>query len=358
MRLLSLLHRWIGGIAGLLLALLGLSGALLVWRDRLTFVPHAGDAPHHDPAALARIVDTLAQGDRAIDRISFASDAIGVHQIAFADGGGAYLSQSGETVVRWSSLWQRPELWLFDLHHRLLLGETGETINGIAALIGLGFVISGVILWWRMRARFRPRLWPAKMTAGAIVHQHRDLGVLTAPLLAVSLLTGAMMALPAVGDLLVGRDAKPALPDVPPAPAGARPAYALVFAEAAARFPEAEPRRLQWPRKPGKPIALRLRQPFEWTPNGRTFLYFDPATLAVAGVVDPAQAAGSGWWREKLYPIHAAKVGGIVWKLAMTTSGLALAMLGSLAVYGFWRTRWQARQRRARPARRVLRSAG
>ncbi|MEG8024209.1 hypothetical protein QP162_06715 [Sphingomonas aurantiaca] len=53
-------------------------------------------------------------------------------------------------------------------------------------------------------------------------------------------------------------------------------------------FPGAELRRLQMPRKPGTPVVLRLRQSFEWTPNGRTFVYADPATLTILAHDDPA----------------------------------------------------------------------
>lgn len=363
MRLLSLLHRWVGAIAGLLLALLGLSGALLVWRDQLTFVPHAGDVPTHDPAALARVADALLRAPHPAERITFPGEGLGVFQAIFADRGGVYVSQAGEVVARWTSLAQRPELWLFDLHHRLLLGEAGETANGIAALIGLFFVVSGVFLWWRMRRRFRLRLWPARMTSGAIVHQHRDLGIVTAPLLAVSLLTGAMMALPSVNRLLLapfGSAARARIPDVPVDHGATRPIVdvAGMLAIAHARFPDAEPRRLQWPRKPGKPVVLRLRQPSEWTPNGRTALYFDPATGALVGLNDPAAADTAGSLSEKLYPVHAAKVGGLAWKLAMTAAGLALALLGGLATFGFWRTRaMAARAPRHKRAPAVVRSA-
>jgi len=347
MRALALLHRWVGAIVGALLALLGVTGALLVWRDRLTFVPHSGDAVTHDPAALARVLDALAAGARPLDRVTLAGEGLGVHQVVFRDGGGAYLSQSGEVVARWSSAWQRPELLLFDLHHRLLLGEAGETVNGIAALVGLVLVVSGVVLWWRTRARFRPRLWPARMTSGAIVHHHRDLGVLTAPLLALSLLTGAMMALPTVERLLLapfGASDRGRPPELPTseARAAAPMRFASLLAAATQRFPGAEVRRVQWPRGAGAPLALRLRQPFEWTPNGRTFIYADPATLAIVDVVDPATGGAHERAREKLYPLHAAKVGGLAWKLAITASGLALALLGSLAVYGFWVTRSRA----------------
>jgi len=115
---------------------------------------------------------------------------------------------------------------------------------------------------------------------------------------------------------------------------------APLFRAAAATFPGAEFRRLQWPRKAGAPIVLRLRQSFEWTPNGRTFVYADPVTLGILGRADPAERGTAASIREKLYPVHAAKTGGVLWKLAMSASGLALALLGSLAVYAFWRTQW------------------
>lgn len=351
MRALSLLHRWIGAIGGLLLAVLGLTGTLLIWRNDWTFVPHAGDPVHPDTAAMARVVEGLAQGPRAVDRITFAGDGLGVHQVVFTDGGGAYVSQAGETVARWSSSWQRPELWLFDLHHRLLLGEAGEAATGVAGLIGLFFIVSGIILWWRMRARFRPRLWPATLKPGAIVHHHRDLGLVTAPLLIMSLVTGVLMVFPLLGGPWLA-EPRPHPPKVAAADTRThRSGMAPVLAGAMASFPGAEVRRLQWPRKPGGPLVLRLRQAFEWTPNGRTFVYADPVTLAIVGRVDPAAGGAAASIREKLYPVHAAKRGGLLWKLAMTVSGLALTLLGTLAVYGFWRTRWNTRQARRRKRR-------
>jgi hypothetical protein len=36
------------------------------------------------------------------------------------------------------------------------------------------------------------------------------------------------------------------------------------------------------------------------------------------------------------YPLHAAKVGGLAYRLVMTVSGLTLAFLGTLAVVTFW----------------------
>ena len=50
MKTLDLLHRWTGGLIGLVLALLGLSGAILVHRDDWIGLPHAGDPQQTDLA--------------------------------------------------------------------------------------------------------------------------------------------------------------------------------------------------------------------------------------------------------------------------------------------------------------------
>jgi uncharacterized iron-regulated membrane protein len=71
-------------------------------------------------------------------------------------------------------------------------------------------------------------------------------------------------------------------------------------------------------------------------------------------VEDPARAGASASVREKLYPVHTAKVGGVAMKLLMSLSGLSLTLLGSLAVYGFWLRRVRQSRRKAlslKPAR-------
>jgi uncharacterized iron-regulated membrane protein len=118
-RTLSLLHRWAGGLIGLALALIGLTGTILLWEGNWVGVPGADDPPAENLPAIARMVEGAAQSGR-IERITFAGDEIGLHQIVFRDGGGAYVRQDGSTVAQWSDHWGRPELWLFDLHHHLL----------------------------------------------------------------------------------------------------------------------------------------------------------------------------------------------------------------------------------------------
>src|SRR5699024_4486498 len=99
-------------------------------------------------------------------------------------------------------------------------------------------------------------------------------------------------------------------------------------------------------------ITVRLKQDFEWTPNGRTQLTFDSASGQLLSVQDPATAGTGDAIREAFYPVHSAKVGGVAMKLLMTFSGLSLAALGGLGMYAFW-VRRASRRRKQQAARRL-----
>ena len=349
MKTLSFLHRWSGGLIGALLALLGLTGAILVWEGEWIGVTGANDPVVERVERIAAISEqAVANG---ATRITFASDEIGLHLVAKEGGAGEYIRQDGSIAASWASQWERPELWLFDLHHHLFAGETGELVAGIAGIFGLLFVITGSILWWRSRRAFEWRLWPRRMQPGPIVRHHRDFGILVAPLLLVSFLTGLGMLFPSAAKVALSPfgtlapAAKP--PTVEPAQ---RPAQiATMLHEAKARFPDTELRRLTVPAKPDGAYSIRMRQPFEWTPNGRTTLYFDRSG-EVARIDDPAGSNQATSINEKFYPVHTGKAGGLLWKLAMTVSGIGLTLLGSLAVWSFWIRRLiHRRSRRTRP---------
>ena len=344
MKALSFLHRWSGGFIGFLLAILGLSGTILLWQGSWVSVPGAQDPLAENAQEIGRIADKeMAAG--AI-RITFADDRFGLHQVAREGGAGAYLDQHGDTVATWTSQWQRPELWLFDLHHHLFAGETGETVAGIAGIFGLLFVISGTLLWWPGRRNWRPRLLPKKFQPGPIVSHHRDLGIIVAPLLLLSFLTGTAMVFRPAAEVALSPWGRLEARSQPPAvePAEGPVPVAAMLAEARARFPDAALRRLSSPRQPGQPWSVTMRQPFEWSANGRTRLMFDGKGRLVK-IDDPAAGSRAASIYEKFLPLHSAKVGGLAWQVAMTLSGLGLTILGALATWSFWFRRAKKRRR-------------
>ncbi|MBX7502436.1 PepSY domain-containing protein [Qipengyuania sp. YG27] len=339
MKLLSLLHRWTGGLVGLLLAIIGLSGTALLWEDSWILLDGANDAPVSSAAELGDAIEVAIETAPGLSRITFAGDEIGLHQAIYADGGGAYIAQDGTVVDRWAGPWGRPELWLFDLHHHLLAGEIGKTITGVLGILLLAFAITGTILWWRTRKTFRFRLWPARYTTSAIVRQHRDLGVVASPFLILIAVTGTLMVFPAISSVLLSPiaepDAKPTLPEGL-APADRNTDWRRVMVNAQSAYPSAAARRLMIPREVGQPIAIRFRQDFEWTPNGRSYVWIAPDTAEIIATDDPAKGDRASAVVEKFYPLHAAKVGGLAWRIALTFAGFALIVLGLLASWSFW----------------------
>lgn len=255
------------------------------------------------------------------------------------------MNQAGHVLVRWYSDWARPELWLFDLHRHLFAGDAGETVVGLAGLAGIAFVATGVVLWWRTRRTFAFRLLPKRLSRPAILRHHRDLGIVVAPLLLLSCVTGTILVFPPLSSILLGpgaagviaRSAKP--PATRTMRLGPDLNWAAMLGAAHRRFPDADVRVLIMPRGPTGFITLRVRQPWEWLPNGRTTIWFATDTGRIVAVRDaaglPAQARANGL----LFPLHAGAVGGLPYRILMTVPGLALALLGTLTVWTFWKPR-------------------
>lgn len=345
MKLLDLLHRWGGGLLGLILAVLGLSGAILIHKEEWIGLPHAADLRVTDPRQLGELADRLLSGARGGESIVFASDRFGLVQLRDG-GGGLYAAQTGEIVARWANLWERPELWLFDLHHHLFAGDAGKTVAGIAGLAAIVFVVTGTILWWRTRRTFRVRVWPARMTGPAIRMQHRDLGIVAAPLLFLVALTGTMMIFrPVAGAVLAPLSSPAAIEADLKAPrlyAGHLAAdldWQAIVVAAHRAYPDAQLRIIAVPKKPGEPITVRMKRAAEWLPNGRTMLWFDPATGELLASRDALLMQPGTQAFNMAYPLHAGKVGGLAYRLLLTAAGLALAILGSLSVWSFWMRR-------------------
>jgi uncharacterized iron-regulated membrane protein len=356
---LDLVHRWTGGVLGLVLAILGLTGAILVHEESwlsLT-LPHAADVRVADPGAIADTTAKLMAAQPKTQSIIYADDRFGLHQLRLPKGAGAYADQSGQVVTQWSSQWSRPELWIFDLHHHLFTGDTGETVIGIAGLAAILFVVTGSILWWRTRKTFKFRLWPKRMSRPMIVMQHRDLGIVVAPLLLLSAVTGTMMVFKPFASLITMAFSSPAADAAamkPPkgknGPLAAHPDWRGIVLEAHARFPDGQIRILSLPRKPGDPISVRMRRAGEWLPNGRSNIWFDPADGHMIGSIDALALPKGAQIFNGAYPVHAAKVGGLLYRLLLTCSGLAMMLLGSLAVWSFWFKRPKPKPVRKRAA--------
>lgn len=350
MKVIDLLHRWTGGLVGLFLAILGLTGTILVYKDYWIAAPHARDAQIQEIDAVAAAITRItSEAETPVRSILLAKRDFGLHLVRYAGEAGAYADQAGNIVATWNSKWDRVEVWMFDLHHYFFLGEPGEIFGGVLSVIGLGFIVTGAVLWWSRRKFFSWRPWPKRMSRPAIMHNHRDLGLIWSPMLAISFFTAMMLTLPLLPDAILapwnkGQTIGEAL--APPAVKGGVAVgpinFRALLTEARKRFPGTEFRIIALPAEPGDLISLRTRQQAEWLPNGRTTFWFDPADGRVVEARDAFALSPGMRFFNKTYPLHAATVGGRTFKLLTALMGLVLTVLGTLAVWTFWFRRGKA----------------
>lgn len=341
-RALRIAHRWVGLVLSLLLAVIALSGTLLVFKDdwtRLT-VPDARQQAALDREALARVLDSAGSrlGDRGLTALRFGTETLGVHRAYFLGGGGAFLDRDGHVVEEWSR-GGRAEDWLLDLHHRLLAGDAGHWIAGGTALATVLLVVSGLAVWWPTRRAFRNRLWPRSSRRGELMTAHRELGVWVSLPLLVLCLTGAAMIFPAPSVALLGGLLGGEAPPAAPVPAVASPPPDIAWRDALeaghGQFPDATLRIVSWPRD-GATATLRYRQPAEWHPNGRSVVQYRPGQ----GVVHHLDATSLGRGLRvfnTFYPLHSARIGGPLVKAAVAVSGLAATLICLFGAWSFFR---------------------
>jgi uncharacterized iron-regulated membrane protein len=151
MRFLRLLHAWAGTFLSLLLALLGLSGALLVFKNDYVqaSVPEARLTMPTDPMSLAQALETVERihGPQSLNYVTFGGDQLGLHHLVFTNEVSSFLNAQGAKVSVWEKN-GRFEDWLFDLHGHLLSGDTGELLAGSAALAAVIMCLTGIAVWW------------------------------------------------------------------------------------------------------------------------------------------------------------------------------------------------------------------
>jgi uncharacterized iron-regulated membrane protein len=349
MGFLRTLHAWAGAFLALILVVLGLSGSLLVLKDpwlKLT-VPEARTAIPPTPQAFGAALQALeVETAGEMRSVVFGGPQLGVHRVYFENKDLGYAAADGRLLTRFAPT-QRIESWLFELHHRLLTGETGDLVVGVAGLAGAVLVLTGAIVWIPAWRSFGARVWPKTVSKRAdLVGSHRNLGMITAvPVFVLCLTGGAIIFNETSQKLMTAAAPGPVAPKPPKAEEG-EVNWMRALSAAQDAFPDATLRTAAGPAKPGAPASIRMKQPGEWHPNGRTVVYVDPSDEHVLAVVD-AMKLGSGQRAyNAFYPLHAGKVGGLPYEAVVFLSGLALASLGGFGLWSFL-----LKQTRRRPAR-------
>jgi uncharacterized iron-regulated membrane protein len=342
-RLLQWLHLWIGLSAGLLFAVLGLTGTLLAYQPEILLATQPAlavpaDAPRDD----ARVLAQLAASGEATGA-DLPRDALPVWQAFAKEGRRLYLHPTdGRLLLERSSAndWM---LWLRELHTHLLAGKTGEDVLGVFGIAILVLLVTGVWLWWpRSGALVESLRWHARPPLRRWFSWHRSTGALAVPLVLLLALTGVAMVYDgaaraslrfAFGD---GPETKPPQP-IAPDPARTIDWNAVLDAARRA-LPEAQLKRVSFPRKDNAVVSIRAKMPAEWHPVGRSTVWIDPYDATVLRVLDATRQETGMRANYAIYPLHMGGVGGEVYRTAVAVAGLAPTFLLATG-FLFWRRR-------------------
>ena len=341
-RLVRQVHLWVGLLLSLLLFALGASGSALVYKEaywRLLYPELRAPAPALTPEAVAAAIASAAEEFGSdLRSVKLPEPGVGAYHLYLAEGE-AFLAPDDHRVIdRWRPS-ERLMSLLFDLHAHLMAGEMGERVGGVVGLFGVLLSVTGLVLWWPARKRFGVRnLAPSGTSRRAMLHWHRDLGVVATPMLLVLLLSGSGLVFYNAAGALLGAaffdpaPAAPGGPTIPPARTPVGLADVAILERVREEFPGA---RLvfYYPPGEGAPVhEFRLKQPCELHPNGRSYLDLD----AAGKVVRKVDACGIPAGQEvlhALYPLHSGKMPSGLYRFATFLGGI---MLAGLALSGVW----------------------
>jgi uncharacterized iron-regulated membrane protein len=362
-------------LAGLLLAVLGLSGSLLVWQAELDAAlnpdwfgplpacaaPSAGDAAQAPVARVLAVLRQQAPGRQAAIVVAphqpgaayqawERRDAEGLRREHFIDAAcGRYLGMRERGRVAWDARHLVPTI--YELHRYLWQGETGALVVGTGGLVLLGLGLSGVVLAWPRQAR-RLASWRRVLgiqwraaPARRWYDMHRAVGLWLAPLLILLTVTGSAMVFSDTARTWVAAVLpfeRPAKKAVEGAAAGVTSAPGPTLAPddwvalAGRQFPQARWSRLTLPRAAGA-VEVRLLQPGEpradtgntrvrLTPAGALLQRYDPLHAPVGNVV-------LNW----LFPLHSAEAFGLVARVLWSAFGLVPSLLLATGLWLWWR---------------------
>lgn len=380
MPLLRKLHLYSGLILSLALLLLALSGVALLykneyWALRYQQIDEQDVVP--EAANLATAIERAYQHYGArLGSLKMPEPDLAAYHVYLPDHEEALLDINNHGIIDEWQPSQRLMGLLFDIHAHLMAGDRGEIVVGIIGLIAGLMAVSGLILWWPTRKTFSwKRLWPKDLSRRSLLSWHRDAGMVLSPLLLLFMLSGSAMVFytsvqkglnalfgdPVPQIVLPSGTAVDVESLLLPLSTGASAQTAertLRFSTAALPLPDADTlarvqqalhgARLTFYYADALPQGFhrfRLKRDCELHPNGLSFVYTDAHNGDIVHVKDACAMPTGERITNMIYPLHAAKTGGELYRVLALLTALVLTGLSVTGVVTYVQQLRRQRQR-------------
>ncbi|TCG06490.1 flavodoxin reductase [Paraburkholderia steynii] len=353
-------HRWAGLSVGLLMALIGLTGAAIVFRPQLEPVLNLDLLTV--PACVARVpLDTLAANSTAVrphatlDYVRLLAGDPGAAripaaQVRFTDQTFVYLNPCTGVVLgvraRYGGV-----LGFIEQVHRFRFMPHGSLITGTGAIVfSIVLVVGGLFMWWpsRLRAWKHAVSFDGRLTGAArMLSLHKTVGLYASAIVLVSALTGLPQAFDwyahAIYVLTGSREPVKEHKSAPFAGAKRLPMEAS-WQIAQALVPQPSEALLHFPRRARDPVEIYLIAHDAPHANARTMLFLDAYTgkpLEFTPYADSSLGNKVYFWALSW---HTGRVGGLFGQLVLLVGALCLPVLAYTGI-----SRYIRRKRKVSP---------
>jgi vanillate O-demethylase ferredoxin subunit len=345
LRRLRILHRWTGPTAGLVLAVVAISGAGLALRPRLEPVLSAG-LMQAAPCAAPLPLDALAARARAAApeagplvalRLSGASGA-SVH-VRFSDERWIYVAPCSGAVLGSEHRYKGLFGTLDALHRFKYLPNSALVAGSLAATFALVLLLGGLLVWRpsRRAAQHALSLHPRLPPRAFSISLHKTLALYAGPILLVSALSGVVQAFDWPKEALLaltGSDHVAAAPAPLPVRTVPHPGLQQVWQLAHQFVPDIGHALIMLPKRPADPIRLELVAADAPHAEAHGELAIDPASGAVLRWVAYEDAAPGKRFLMWLFALHTGQLGGVGVQLLLILAALSVPLLA----FAGWRS--------------------
>ncbi|HEL3812605.1 TPA: sulfite reductase flavoprotein subunit alpha [Stenotrophomonas maltophilia] len=362
------LHWLLGITAGAVLAVMGLSGAVLSFEDELLRAANPGFAEiaeHHAdgqlPLALSELVPLLQAGsERPLQRLRVDATGQRPSVARFAGGKEHWVYFDPYSGERFSALRGQAFFdFVEDLHRHLAAGERGKWITGSCAIALLFFTLSGLYLRWPRRW-WHWRSWLAvewtRSGRGFLWSLHSVIGTWVLLIYLMSALTGLWWSFDwyrSAANTLLGVAPAAKHKVATDAALNLERIEATLYALPGVRTGYID---LRLPEKPGQALNVRVMAGDPSQRGGHhdrahDLLQLDPASGAVLEARPYVRQGAGGQLATSVFALHSGSYFGV--------PGRVVVMLSSLGMSLFFITGWMLyldRRRSQRAARGLRRS--
>jgi uncharacterized iron-regulated membrane protein len=316
------IHLILGVAFGAYFALVGATGAVIVFAPEFTYLTLPPVPPPTASAArvsLETVYERVSRPfpDRFVTRIHWSPQIDGRYRVTLKSQTDAdidiyaYVDRATGNILGMEPRWIR---WFRELHYYLLNHTPGQRLNGVGSVL-LGIAsLSGLIVWWlgsRNWARGFRFNWRASWK-GLNYDAHRVLGVVSLALLVLWAATGVYFAFPLESQGVIYRLAAEPPPFVPTSTvtrAGPRPTLDALLARTTSVIPDGVATSIDPPTTPTGVVRLKVHVPGDFWEIGRSEIYFDQYTGDLRGVHDIRDLSAGRRFAHWMMPLHFGRFG-------------------------------------------------